>query len=326
MTRLATALGLAGVALATALVVRAGAGDVVSAVAAAGLGVLWASLFHVVPMAVNARAWQLLCLGGRRPSAAHFTWLVLVREAVNGLLPVARVGGELVTARLLARRGVRPGRAAASLVADMTLSLASQLVFTLGGVALLVLRHGGGPIARRAALAALVAVPVVTALTLLQRAAPFSVFEGALRRAFGDRFRQLPGAARRLDGALRAVYRRRLLVAHSLGWQVAAWVVGAGEIAIALRFLGEPVPLADAVVIEALVQAASSAAFVVPAAAGVQEGTFLGVGALVGLSPQGALALALCRRARDLLLFVPALLAWQLQEGRAVLAAPPRET
>ena len=46
-----------------------------------------------------------------------------------------------------------------------------------------------------------------------------------------------------------------------------------------------------------------------PGALGVQEGGFLVVGGLVGLPPELALALALVRRARDVIIFVPALIA-----------------
>ena len=60
MIRWATLIGLAGLALATALFVWQGLSPVLAAFAAAGFGILWASLFHLVSMAVNARAWQVL--------------------------------------------------------------------------------------------------------------------------------------------------------------------------------------------------------------------------------------------------------------------------
>ncbi|MBV8653164.1 MAG: hypothetical protein JO255_16990, partial [Alphaproteobacteria bacterium] len=41
---------------------------------------------------------------------------------------------------------------------------------------------------------------------------------------------------------------------------------------------------------------------------------------LLGLTPEIALALALARRALDLILFLPGLLAWQIAEGRKLLA------
>jgi glycosyltransferase 2 family protein len=56
--------------------------------------------------------------------------LFWIFESVNSLLPVARIGGEIVSFRLLSRAGLRASFAAASLVVDMQLTLISQLAFT----------------------------------------------------------------------------------------------------------------------------------------------------------------------------------------------------
>jgi hypothetical protein len=52
----------------------------------------------------------------------------------------------------------------------------------------------------------------------------------------------------------------------------------------------------------------------------VQEGSFLVIGSLLGLSQEEALALALVRRARDVLVYGPALAIWQLGEGRRLIS------
>jgi len=56
MVRAAIVLGLVGLGVATALIVRQGLGTVLGALSAAGLGVVWASLAHFIPMVLNARA------------------------------------------------------------------------------------------------------------------------------------------------------------------------------------------------------------------------------------------------------------------------------
>jgi hypothetical protein len=74
----------------------------------------------------------------------------------------------------------------------------------------------------------------------------------------------------------------------------------------------------DAVALESLSQAISTAAFLIPGALGVQEAGFVGLGALVGMGPEVALALALSRRVRDLVLYGPGLLVWQAVEVRRI--------
>jgi uncharacterized membrane protein YbhN (UPF0104 family) len=296
--RAATLLGLAGLALATALFVWQGVGPVLAAFAAGGLGIVWASLFHFVSMAVNAHAWQVLLPAvprGRRGSLAFYLWAVWLREAVNGLLPVA------------------------SLVVDMTVSLASQFGFTMLGVALLAALGAGGSLTRGIALGLLAAFPLMAAIVLVQRVGLFTLLARLFRALFGDRFDVLVGGAAPLDRAVRRLYRRRGAIVQCFAWQLIGWVAGAGEVWLALFFLGHPVGFVEAVIVEAVIQALSSGAFVVPGALGVQEGGFLVIGALIGLSPELALALALARRARDIIVFVPALLFWQIAVGRRAL-------
>jgi len=65
-----------------------------------------------------------------------------------------------------------------------------------------------------------------------------------------------------------------------------------------------------------LIQAVSSAAFIVPGALGVQEGAFVVIGAMLGIDATTALALATARRLRDVVIFFPGLIAWQWAETR----------
>jgi putative membrane protein len=319
MGRVAALLAICGIVLATVLVAREGLGAVLGALAAAGLGVVWSSLLHLVPMALSARAWQLLLPTGRRPSLPFLAWLVWVREAVNGLLPVARVGGEIASARLLVLSGVPGAPAVASVMVEVTVGLATQLAFTVAGVALLAARHPAGELVRTVSFGVAAAVPVIAVLALVQRAGLFGRVAAVARAIAGRRLQGLASGAPRLDAAVDALYRRRGSLLGCAGWQLAGWAAGAGEVWLFLAFMGAPIGPAEALAVEAVVQALSSAAFFVPAALGVQEGAFLAVGTAVGLAPQAALALALARRARDVMLFVPALAAWQLAEGRRAL-------
>ena len=319
MMRIATVLGLCGLALATALFVGRDLGLVLATLAGAGFGLVWASLFHFVSMAFNARGWQVLFRGPRWPSLAFTTWLIWARESVNGLLPVARIGGEVACARLLIRWGMRGPPAVASLVVDMTLSLVTQFAFTLVGVVLLAIRIGDAEVVTRLAIITVAALPLIGVVVVVQQQGAIRLLARMFELVFRDRFAALVGSTRRLDRLVRSMYRRRAAMLACCGWQFLGWIAGGGEIWLALHFLGHPLSVWDAVLLEALAQAVSSAAFLVPAAIGVQESGFLLFGSLLGLTPEAALALAVARRVRDLLIFTPALLAWQWIEGTGLV-------
>jgi uncharacterized membrane protein YbhN (UPF0104 family) len=61
-----------------------------------------------------------------------------------------------------------------------------------------------------------------------------------------------------------------------------------------------------------------AAAFVVPGGLGVQEAGYALLAPMVGLGPDIAIALSLASRARELMTGVPALLTWQVIEGRSL--------
>jgi putative membrane protein len=310
-------LALAGLALATFLIVRQGWSEVLGALALAGPGLAWGSLFHLVPMTLNARAWQWLIPSRGRPSLGFFLWIVWVRESVNGLLPVARIGGEIAAARLMIERRIGPATTVATLVVDTTLGIATQFLVTIAALVVLALEVPNQAIVARTAMSAALAIPVVAGLLLVQRVGFFELLRRARSALFGDGdWELLAGNPMRIDRAVRLLYRRRSRVVRCCVYQTLGWIAGAGEIYLFLLFLGHEVSLADAFVLEALAQAVSSAAFVVPGALGVQEGGFLLFGQLLGLDAETALALALARRVRDLLVFLPALLLWQAIEGR----------
>jgi putative membrane protein len=316
MIRTTTLMGLAGLILAVALLIYEGFDSVLADLYAGGIGLVWASLFHLVPMTINARAWQALVPRGKVPSLLAWTWVVWVRESVNGLLPVARVGGELVSVALLTRRGMRASMAIGSTVVDMTLSIVSQFVFTVMGLCMLLSRTDDIATLERVALGLLLTLPVVGAFYVAQRIGMFELLRRVLGALFGDRWPALAQGSAKLDRVILIIYRKRRAIVECILWQFIAWIVGSGETWIALQFLGHPIDIEDAIMLEALAQAVSSAAFVVPGALGVQEGGYVLFGALLGLNADVSLALALARRVRDLVIFVPALLIWQFSEGR----------
>jgi glycosyltransferase 2 family protein len=308
-------LALAGFALAAALLARQDLGEVAALLRTGGAGLVLAALAHVPSMALNAHAWRLLLPRRARPPLPAMTAIVWVRESVNGLLPVARLGGEVASYRLLRAEGASAPQAVASLLLDVALSMLSQLAFALLGLALLA--AAGASLGWGGLLLALgVGLALAAGFALAQRAGLLGRAAAALNKAAAGRFAALQAHSARMDRMTKRLWGARRAVLLCFLWQLAGWMAGSLEIWIALHFLGHPVGLAEAVAIEALIQAVSSAAFLVPGALGLQEAGFLGLGLLLGLPPEVAAALAIARRLRDLIIFLPGLLAWVWAERR----------
>jgi putative membrane protein len=281
-------------------------------------------------MTANARGWQRLLPLPQRPVMRVVTFATWLRESVNGLLPVARIGGEIVAYRVVRRHVAQREDAAASLVVDMGLSVFTQAAFALFGLALLLASGRTSTTASQLLWGIGAAVGLGAAFVIAQHAGTLGALTGALNQLFAGRLGVVHQRSLRFDEALRGIYRRQKDLVACCAWQVLGWMLGAGELWLALHFLGQPRGVLDALVLEALIQAVSSAAFVVPAALGVQEAAFLVVGAMLGIDGTTALALASARRLRDIVIFLPGLVAWhfsetQLRTDEMTSPSPPGE-
>lgn len=317
MMRWAMVLGLLGLAVATGLIIWSGWDAVLQALAEAGfIGILAASLFHLVPMAIASYGWLALIPGRNRPSFGFFFYVMWLRVCINNLLPVARIGGEVVAVRLMLKHGMRKGPAIGSTVVETTLSIIGQLLFTIMGVTLFFMHFSNQNLFVQMLAGVLVTVGLVAALLMIQKIGVFTLLTKIFNLLFRDKWQQFMGKTELLDRAVQTMYRRHQGVVICAVTQFLGWLLGSVEIWIALHFIGHPLSLAQCIMMEAAIQAVSSAAFLIPGSLGIQEATFLIFGQMLGLTPEHAAALAIIRRCRDLILYVPGLIVWQIQEGR----------
>lgn len=308
---------LVGLLLFTALLAWQGADTVLHTLAVAGWGVLWLIPLFLVPGACAVAAWRVLFPPDRRPgraSAAHATWIGF---GVNWLLPVAQVGGEVVKVRLLHLRGRDGALATATVVADKTIQAATQVVFALLGVGLLAMREARTDLLWTILLVVGPLSAGIYAFYRLQRSGVFARLADVLERRlpWADEL-ELAADAGAVDSALADIYAHRQRPVMGFAWRMGFRLALTAEVVLVLGWMGHPVGLADALILESLAQAARAAAFLVPAGLGAQEGGIVLVGLALGLPPEAGIALSLAKRVRELGVGVPALLAWQLEEGR----------
>lgn len=322
MFRLAFFLGLLGLAVATAVIAWSGFSDVLQALAVAGWGGIAAvAAFHIIPLVVSSAGWRALVPGRKRLSLFRFVYFMWIRAAINDFMPVARVGGEIASVRLMMAHGMRKSAAVAVTVGELTLSTVALLLFVSAGVFLFALKVNDANAITQMVWGVFLSVPLLGVLVVVQRIGFFGLLSKIFRLAFRDKWGALINDAARLDRAVATVYRRRKQALLCAFLQLASWGLGAGEVWLSLYFLGHPVSLVEALMLEALIQGAVSAAFAVPAALGVQEAGFVIFGGMLGIPNEISAAVAVIRRCRDLFYNTPALVAWQVHEGKRFLGS-----
>jgi putative membrane protein len=318
MNRATIALLSIGTALFVALLAWRGFGSIAAVLAVAGWGLVAVVVFHVLPLVLDAYAIFVLfdrqSARGRAGATLVARW---VGESVNSLLPAGQLGGPVIMARQLAQRGVALPDAAAAIAVSTTMQLASQVVFALLGIAVFASRDGLAGIGIPLAVSVAVLTAMGVGFYVSQRRGLFGNLSRFGSRAFGRHdWSGMTIRADAIDVAVGALYRDRAKVAATFALGLVAWIVGTGEVWLALHALGHPVGWRDALLLESVGQAIRGAAFAIPGSLGAQEGGYLLLAPLVGLPLDVALALSLAKRVREIALGVPGILYLHLRERR----------
>jgi putative membrane protein len=312
-----------GLVLAIAIIAYQGFGAVAQAFAAVGFGVAVVVLLRAVELAGAGLGWWIIVPAPARCPVYACIWVRFIREAINALLPVAQVGGEIAGVRLMTFFGIAGEVAGATLLVDILMQAVTLLLFTFVGIGVL-----ATVVADRALVGSLVAGTAIMGLALAgffaaQRFGGAKLFDRllmALAAKLG--WSSLANRASLHDNLVR-IYADLPRLAAAMLVHLGVWFIGALEVLVALRLMGFPIGYGEALAIESVGQAVRAAAFLMPGALGVQEAGFIAVCAVFGIPAPAALALSLVKRVPDLTLGVPFLFVWHAHEARALIRRRP---
>jgi putative membrane protein len=325
MRLVATLALLAGLAVAIALIAWRGVGTVAAAMASLGAGVLLLPLIYVPHIFGAATSWSLLFPAGRRPRFAVTLRAIWIGLAVEMLLPLAGLAAEVVKVRLLIRAGVRAADAASLAVVDLTVQVVVLIFWGVVGALALAGTGSDAGLVWPALGGAAVLAFAVSLLFYVQRGGFIGRFArfGA-RKLHSERWHGIADGAEHLDLVIREIYQRPLRVALAGALRCVTRSVMAVELWVAAWLMQHPISAADAAMFIGVVGTIRAIAFILPGGWGLQEGAYILLGHMIGVPPEVALALSLASRARELLVGVPALVAWQWSEGRGLRALAVR--
>ena len=301
MTTLRLILLVLGVAFLAYLILQVGPGMVLASLQTLSWRLLVVLIFPFgLVTLLDTLGWRFAFHTDR----ASFLTLYSVRlagEACNVTTPTAAVGGEPVKAFLLRPRVPLEEGLASVIVGKTTVTLAQGCFLALG----LAVAWGLFPLPsaflRGMTWLLVVEVVLLGGFVLVQLR---GIFSGGLKflKGMGLAWGQRHGEQlRRLDHSLATFYReQRGRLGVSILFNFLGWVAGSLEVYLILYFLGIPVSLATALVIEAFAAAIKFAAFLIPGGLGAVEGGSVAVFTAFGLGAAFGLSFALIRRIREL--------------------------
>jgi putative membrane protein len=305
-----------GIAACIALSVWSGLDNLGSSLASVGWGMLGVVLTRAVTVSIAGAGWRLLFPESLPLRLRTAVLLRFVREGINTLLPFTQVGGDIIGARLLTFWAVPTPLGAASIIVDVLMQAVTQFLFAALGIMTLIALGTDATIARAATTSLAVAAPALGAFYLAQRRGGHRILNFMLGRLKGDSNWRLVGTLDAVYQNLSSIYEQRSRLAGSGVVHMIGWLVGVAEVLIVLLCMGLPVTVGEALVIESLVQAFRGAAFAVPSALGAQEAGLILLCGIFQIPPDQALALSFVKRAADLAIGVPGLVALQIVEGK----------
>jgi putative membrane protein len=314
-------MALAGVAVITGLVIYFGAGDVLrvlTSVRPVGFGAyILAQLGILLGLGL---CWRLLLRSHQRGSFWLCVWGRAVRDATGEFLPFSQVGGFVLGARVITLSGVSMADAVASTLGDVTTEFLAQLTFIGIGLVVFARKAPGSELVMPVAIGLCVALVAAIGLILAQRGTGTKLFRGLALRIAGTVGEGAAENIDRLQAALDILYTERLRLVLCALFHLVCWFGTTTASYIGFHALGVPLSWLDAMCIEAILHAIMAVAFFIPGRAGVQEAAYTVLGGIFGIPPEIALSLSLLRRARDFVIAVPVLIAWQGLEARRLKA------
>ncbi len=299
---------LGGAALFAALLLTLDFGAALALVWQAGpLGIAGLCLVFFALFALDALVWLALV-----PEIPHtLRWyrrlirVRLVGEAFNLVVPAGGFGGEPLKAALLkSHYGVGYRESSAGLVLARIQGLIGQFLFVLLAVFVMAAATNLPALYQTGAWIGLAVLAGMTGGFIVT---PKLRLSSRLGRRFGGRawaeglVRSL-AAIEAVEDKINAFARaHRGRYVASIALAALRWTLGTAEMWLALYLLGYPVSLAEALVLEGLLQLARSVSFFVPANLGTQDGALaLAAAAITGVAAAG-LGAALLRRVREVI-------------------------
>ena len=272
-----------------------------------GLGFFLIIGVYFIAFLFDTVTWQITVLSA--PLTAKWTYrffqLRLSGEAFNNMLPAASIGGEPIKAILLKNLyGFNYREAIASLILARTINTVSLIIFLIIGFSLMLssnILEGEYNLISSVGLAILSVC--ILLIFLIQR---FKITSHISRLLTTNKlFHWLNNAIdhiKEVEDRLITFYKNHYQrTGYAFILAFSNWVLGAAEIFITMHFLGYPVSLVNAWIIESIAQLVRTATFFIPASIGAQEGAFLIIGSAVTGSPTIGFTMAIVRRAREII-------------------------
>lgn len=302
------------------LILWQGIGDIFDLLATSGWVLLTLPIVWAPCLLAAAISWRMLFPKDHTPGFGTVFKALWIGRAINTLLPVATIGGEIAKARLVTVWGTRGIDASASVLVDKTVQAMAVAIWAFIGTLLLVHLALDNELAIAAMLGIIALAAGLLGFILVQHAGVVGFMAAAVGKfVSSDGWEEITNNAQEVDVLVRVIYKDYRSVTISTLWRTFGLILQTSEVWLACYIIGFPISFIEALMLKSLTSTISDIAFFIPNAYGVQEGGYVMLGALLGMTADLALAVSLATRIRELLIDIPGLLVWHNIESKLLL-------
>lgn len=321
MIRILSYIGLLiGILVLALLIAWQGIDEIVELLLQTGFSLFLLPVVWLPSLFFAGISWHYLFPATRIPPFKELSLALWMGRAINTLLPVASIGGEIAKARSLILWGRSGLDASASVLVDKTVQALALVPWAIIGTSLLVYLAIDNELAKLIMLGTFLLGLGIIGFMIVQRAGIF----GFLSRIIGkfnssDAWCEITNNADEVDALVKEIYSNKSRFLISIFWRTVGLIWQTGEVWLACYLLGYPISLIEALMLKSLTSIITDIAFIIPNGYGVQEGGYLLLGGILGLTPELSLTISLATRLRELTIDLPGLLYWQNFEAKYLL-------
>ena len=313
MIRILSYIGLLiGLSVLALLIFWQGFNEIFNLLFKSGFSLLYLPIVWMPSLFVAVISWYQLFPKKNVPPFKELFLALWIGRAINTILPVATIGGEIAKARLLILWGKPAVNVSASVLVDKTVQALALIPWAIIGISLLIYLAIDNELAILLMLGTLILGLGIVGFIFFQRTGIFSFFANIIGKFnTTDSWEKITLKASDVDKSVNEIYNNKKQFIVSILWRTFGLILQTSEVWLACYLLGHPISLIEAIMLKSLTSIITDLAFIIPNGYGVQEGGYLVLGVLVGLTAEFALALSLATRVRELIIDIPGLLYWQ---------------
>jgi putative membrane protein len=283
----------------------------------AGFILLLVCPFSIPDQFFGAESWRVLYPPKDRPPRLKILLASWMGSAINTLLPVATIGGEIVKARVIVIWKYPATEAAATITADKTIQAIAVLIWGIIGTSFLIIKVGPSDVVTGILIGSgLLTIGIFGFIIVQLKGGLTKIANKISLLTRQNQHENFVNSTIEFQNIIQSIYADPNRLIKAIIFRLLQRVILIGEVLLASYIFDLPIGITEAIILKGIIGSIRGLSFAVPAGLGIQEGGYIAIGALIGYPPDLMIAISLATRLREVLPNIPFLFLWQSIEGQ----------